>query len=230
LNALTVLRFATRILPVIAFLLAVVSIALSAATYEPRLAGYILPLYPPYESAQEAVKILEDRKYSVPKDGGATISVGVLEIDHPSWPVMLDFLQSEIAIRKSERNEPEPPMFKPPASAEAPEPPKPIELPPIDFRRIKIIFSMEVPTIKAGSKPLSPPYKLVVLFPPTAARRVYEFLSFHEFWLNIRQMLVLEVRFASILVSGCSLLISVVLRLNSWCLHALPPPLWLIPL
>lgn len=225
-----VLRFATSALPVIAFFLSLGSLILSAATYESRMAEYILPLYPPYQVAQQGLKALEDRKHTAQGAGGVDISVGVLDIDHPAWTVILDFVQSEIAIRKSERNEPGPAMFTPKAPPGASEAPKPIKLPEIDFQRIKTITSVELPSsIKAGTKSLVPPYRLVVFFPHAVARRVYEFLSFREFWLDLRQMLVTEVRFISILVAACSLLLSAALSLVSWLLRCYAPHILLPP-
>lgn len=225
--ALALLRFATSLLPVITFFLSVGSLVLSGAAYEGRLAEYVLPLYPRYQQGQEGLRILQDRKYPARGDGGAEMLVGILDIDHPSWRVMLDFIQSEIAIRKSERNEPGPAMFTPPTAGA--KPPKPVELPPIDFGRIKTITSLEVGTIKAGPKPLAPPFRLIVLFPHGIARRVYEFLSFQEFRLDLRQMLVSEIRFGSILVSAFSLCVSALLSFTRWLVQRFAPQLLVPP-
>ena len=227
--SLTCLRFATTFLPVLAFFLSVVSLVLSAATYDRRLAQYVLPLYPRYQQAEQALQIFQARKYTAQEEGGVNIHVGILDIDDPAWSVMLDFVKSEIAIRKSERNEPGPQMFIPPTSPGASNSSKAIKLPPIDFYRIKTISSAEFPTIKAGTKPLAAPYRLIVFFPNNIPRRVYEFLSFEEFRLDLRQLLVEEVRFGSIIFAACALVLSALMALVRWVVNQFAPQLLVKP-
>lgn len=226
---LGLLRFATNVLPVIAAFFTVAGLLLNASTYELRLAQHVLPLYPRYQLAQEALAILEDRKYPAAGEDGKEVMIGVLDIDHPSWAVLRDFLESEIAIRKSERSEPGPAMFTPPTLQGTSERPPPIELPPVDFDRIKTIVAAEVATVRVGPKPLAPPYRLVVLWPHSVPRRVYEFLSFREFRLDLRQMLILELRFASIVASSLAFATATILSLLRWGLRRLAPQLMVAP-
>jgi hypothetical protein len=133
----------------------------------------------------------------------------VLSIDDRAWGVLLDFIRSETAIRKSERNEPSNPHSLP-TPAPAPSPPSTegnstspsVSVPParpedapaeINFERIRAILCLKFSVASAGPKPLSPPYALVVIWPaPPAAHRVYEFLSFEEFRLDLRHMILQE--------------------------------------
>ena len=222
---LSLLRFVLKVLPLLAAISTALGILLTASTYKPRLANYILALYPRYRLAEEGRVLLETRKHSLKESSGKEILVSVLDIDHPSWPVVLDFVQSQIAIRKSERNEPGPALLAPPTPEGSPEKPSPGELPPIDFARIKTIVAAELETPKAGTKPLVPPYRLIVFWPNLVARRVYEFLSFQEFALDLRQMLLLEVRYAGIVASGIAFAITMVLRCLRWALRRYAPGL-----
>ncbi len=219
------IRFATSVLPVLAFFLTVAGLVLRGVTYEPRLAQHVLLRYSRYQQAERALQILQERKYPMKDSREVGFQVGVLDITDPAWSVMLDFLQSEIAIRKSERNEPGPQMFTPPTTPGASEAPKAVELPPIDFHRLKTIISVEIPTIRAGTKPLVGPNRLIVLFPNTVFRRVYEFLSFTEFQLDLRLMLVQEVRFGSIVFAGVALLVTALTALSRWVLGCFAPQL-----
>lgn len=201
---LILLRFIVKVVPVLSAICTFFGILLSASTYEPRLAKYILSHYPRYRLAQQGLSVLKDRKYPLKDSNGKEILAGVLDIDDPSWPVILEFVKSEIAIRKSERNEPGPALSTTLTGEGSPEKPSLADLPPIDFGRIKTIFAVEIGTPKAGSKPLVPPYRLVILWPHSSKvpRYVYEFLSFQEFELDLRQMLVLKIRYVAILASG----------------------------
>lgn len=53
----------------------------------------------------------------------------------------------------------------------------------------------------AGTKPLVAPYRLVVIWPPPTTRRVYEFLSFQEFKLDIKKVLVEKIEYFATLMS-----------------------------
>jgi len=101
----------------------------------------------------------------------------------------------------------------------------PVDLPPIDFGRIKTIVAVEVETPKVGPKPLAPPYRLIVRWPHTApvVRHVYEFLSFQEFALDLRQMFVLKLRYFGMLATGISVAATVVLAGLRWALRRFAP-------
>jgi hypothetical protein len=76
------------------------------------MAGGLLSICPRYQFAMDAWNRLQDMEYPVPSDSPTHFTnIGVLPIDAPSWAVLLDFVQSETAIRKSERNQPEPPKL-----------------------------------------------------------------------------------------------------------------------
>jgi hypothetical protein len=89
----------------------------------------------------------------------------------------------------------------------------PQALPAINFGRIKTITAFRNDVMSAGSKPLVPPYNLVVLWPLSIPRRVYEFLSFEEFRLDLRRMIIDEVQesvlWISVIAFACTLLINV---------------------
>jgi hypothetical protein len=70
----------------------------------------------------------------------------------------------------------------------------PVQAPPINFERIKTIVALKNEgIISAGPKALTPPYNLLVLWPGTLGRRVYEFLSFEEFRLDLRHVVLDEI-------------------------------------
>lgn len=168
-------------------------LVLGAGIKNDRIADVALSLYPRYELAVRGFEILQDAKYPLPmSEGGASRNVGVLEITHPSWSVLLDFLKSEVAVRKSERNEPLPvaSLAEKDGKAAAPKDSPP---PPINFDRVKTIIALRMDVISAGSKPLAPPFSLNVLWPVPVGRRVYEFLSFEEFRLDLRATMLAEV-------------------------------------
>jgi len=54
----------------------------------------------------DGLKTLQDIKYPY-VIVNQKFDIGILSIDQPSWQVMLDFLQSDIAFRKSDRGEQE---------------------------------------------------------------------------------------------------------------------------
>ena len=85
-------------------------------------------------------------------------------------------------------------------------------LPPIDFDRIKTITSIETPVVSAGSKALSPPYHLIVLWPGNVARRVYEFLSFEEFRLDLRHMMLDEIEEMGLWLGGVAAIATILLN------------------
>ncbi len=109
---LRVLRIGLSLLSVVVGTLTFLGLMTAAALKTDPLATRFLAFYPRYTQAMEGVKILEEMDFSVPSGGtdekGQPLisKVGILSIDEPQWPVMFDFIQSEIAIRKSERNDP----------------------------------------------------------------------------------------------------------------------------
>jgi hypothetical protein len=219
------LRFAVRVLPLLAGAFTAFGVFLGASTYEPRLTKYMLAHYPRYRAAQDGLVLLQDLKYSLKETSGKEVPAAVVDIDHASWPAILEFVQSEIAIRKSERNESGAPLSSLSTPEGSPERSTPVELPPIDFGRIKTIVAVEIQTPRVGPKPLAPPYRLIVLWPHSApvARRVYEFLSFQEFALDLRQMFVLKLRYFGILASGIAFATTIVLASLRWALRRFAP-------
>lgn len=190
------------LLRVIAPLMVVGGLLLMLCLKSDRFKNFVFPVYPRYKLAHAGITTLEDFRYTVKEAEGKETKVGVLDIDHDSWEVMLDFLQSEIAFRKSERNEPSAIEFiSPDESSEAFKKDTSKSSLPINWNRIKTILAVRVGVIKAGSKPLSAPYRLVVIWPPPTTRRVYEFLSFQEFRLDMNKMLVNELEYYAILAS-----------------------------
>lgn len=192
---LSVLQTLFALLTWLAGFLTFAGLVLSAALKDTKLTDGILPYYPRYNLARAAVQILEDLKYPTslrPGEEDKGEKIAVLDIDHPAWPVMLDFLKSEIAIRKSERSEPSQPTPSGTSSSGQAAQNLP-SLPEINFDRVKTIFTVRGPVISAGTKPLTPPFSLVVIWPPPHGRRVYEFATFQEFGFDLRHMIVGEV-------------------------------------
>jgi len=209
---LVILRFVTNILPIVAAVATAAGLLLAAAVKNSSLTDYVLPWYPRYRLSQHALAELQDMKYSI-QTGTEQQPVSVLDIDDPAWPLLLKFVQSEIAIRKSERTEPGPVLFTPEVAPGSPDKPQPVQLPDIDFNRVKAFFVMKFGVVAAGPKPISPPYRLMVLWPGTIPRRIYEFLSFKEFEFDLRQMLVRELEFGGVVASFCSFVTGLVLLL-----------------
>ena len=57
---------------------------------------------------------------------------------------------------------------------------------------------------KVGNKPLTEPYRVFTTVPPSTtikSRRIYDFLSFEEFNLDMKKMLVGELEFYSIILA-----------------------------
>jgi hypothetical protein len=248
---LPLLRFGLSFLSIVAAFLTGLGLIVAAAMTNDNLATKLLPFYPRYSLAMQGFAILQDIKYPAlsGKDSNGKpqfTNIAVLSVDDPAWAVMLDFIRSETAIRKSERNQPAPPttQIQSPAPANPPveTPPQPPAqssmtpqmLPPIDFQRIKTIASFRADVMTAGSKPLVPPYNLVVLWPPPITRTVYEFLSFEEFRLDLRRMMLDEIQglalWASVIAFACTLLINALRAVASSAeqrqlVRGAPPPL-----
>jgi len=179
-----------------------------------RLKNIILPFYPRYELAEVGIKTLEDIRYPLtqPTKKPEVTKVGVLDITHQSWGVILDFLQSEIAFRKSNRNEP---AQKQPTtndnSSETSNETSSVAPQQVNWDRLKTIISKHRNVVKAGEKPLLPPYQLFAVIPnssgPTPTQ--YEFLDFKEFRLDMKEMLVNELESYAILLSLIALFIEI---------------------
>lgn len=65
----------------------------------------------------------------------------------------------------------------------------------IRWDRLKTITSVRLDVLSAGSKPLVPPYRVLVFSPIPAppfmlSHHVYEFVSFDEFRLDVRRFLL----------------------------------------
>lgn len=157
-------------------------------------------------------QILQEMRYPVTTGKPPqTLNVGVLPIENPAWPVMVAFLRSEIAIRKSDRDEPMPTQGATGNAATVP-------LPPVNFQRIKTIISVRSAVLTAGDQPLLPPFSLDALWPVNAptARRMYEFRSFEEFRLDLREMVVQDLETLSLeltlIAFVCGFLATVVRR------------------
>lgn len=219
---LRVLRFALSAVSLLAAFLTGVGLLTAASLKNDRLANTLLNHYPRHSLAMDGFRVLQGFSQTV-REGDKDVPVGVLSITDPPWPALLTFVQSETAIRKSERNEPgavapPPPAPSasspavPPAPVPAPNPtvqPVPPRLPEINYDRIKTIVSVRVDTISAGTKPLVPPYRLLVIWPPPIPRRVYEFISFEEFRLDLRRVMIEEIEawalWTSALAFACGL-------------------------
>lgn len=138
----------------------------------------LLSYYPRYTLAMRGFHILEEMKY--PFLNGPTkqqMTVGVLPIEDRSWPIMVGFLRSDTAFLKSPRNDPPHPKNQP-------------SLPAVNWERIKTIVSVKSDVPLAGDQPLMPPYSLDVLWPGNAGRVMYEFRSWDEFRLDLRETML----------------------------------------
>jgi len=195
-----------RLLTILTYFLTLCGLLLAAGLKSDSISSKILPLFSRYNLAMEGIKILEDEPHPITprkKENDPVIMATVLSIDHPSWPVMLDFMRSEIAFRKSERNEPiEEKLGAEEQPSDNSNIPHKTILPEINYNRIKTIFVIRVKNVmKVGTKPLTEPYRVIVLWPPNKGRRVYDFLSFEEFRLDMKKMLVGELEFYSYLLA-----------------------------
>ena len=213
-------RFALSGLGLLTSFLAGIGLIASAALKTDGLADQMLALNPHYALAMKGAQILEDRKYPMQVSSDVTQNVGVLTITDPAWNVILNFMKSETAIRKSERNLPSYPgessTQETPDAKNAATFGRPTE---ISFDRIKTVIAIRVDLARVGDQPLAPPYRLVVVTPPWRQgdfRTPYEFLSFAEFRLDLRHMILDEMEgwtlWIAVISFGCSLLIEGVRR------------------
>ena len=209
-------RFVNRTisgLTILTYALTLCGLILTAGLKLDSVSSNILPYYPRYKSAMKAITILADVPQPImrdgeilSKDGGEPTLTTVLGIDHPSWPVMLDFMKSEIAIRKSDINDQVNKNVDPvEKSSDNQSTTNEVVLPEINYDRIKTIFVIRVrDVLKVGNKPLTEPYRVFTTVPPSTTmkwRRIYDFLSFEEFNLDMKKMLVGELEFYSIILA-----------------------------
>jgi hypothetical protein len=185
------MRLAVKVFGFIAWIAGALTFAglvLAVGVKNERMADGLLALYPRCRTVMDGFAVLEDMKYPLKVDEGAPRNASVLEITHTSWPIFLEFLKSETAIRKSERSD---------SIAAKPAQDKQQALPPIDFDKVKTIFVFRNDVISAGPKALVPPFALHVLWPVgppmPIARRAYEFVTFEELRMDLRKMMLDEI-------------------------------------
>ncbi len=181
------------VLSILAGLLTTVGVLLDSGLKIDSVSATILARYPRYTLAMKGLRTLQDMKYPtledvIPPDEKQqeekrTENVGLLTVNDPGFSVLVGFLQSDIATRSSERDDP--PSNRVPARK---------ALPDIPFQRVKVIMSTGRVVVRAGGRPLSPPLMLCVIWPesPPVARNMYYFLDWDEFSSDIQQMCIHE--------------------------------------
>ncbi len=213
-------RGIVKTLTVLTTIIVLVGLILAACLKIEGVASRILPLYPRYNLALEGIKVFKDNPQVVKRDNeivmsedaGKEVMATALGIDHPSWPVMLDFIKSEIAFRKSDRNRTiEETLIREDQSNNNENvihkkiPTK------INYDRVKtfiVVRATDVVTI--GDKPITAQYRIQVFDPSQGINRmVYDFLSFEEFKLDLKKMLVDELEFYSIIFAIIAVLCNV---------------------
>jgi len=211
-----------KTLTVLAIVIVLFGLMLAACLKIEWVASRTLSLYPRYSLALEGIKIFEDNPQVVKKGneimkGEGTdqgIMATVLSIDHPSWSVMLDFIKSEIAFRKSDRNQTIEESLSRENHSDANEnATNKKTLTKINYDRIKTMIVIRVTgVIKAGGKPITAQYRVLVFDPSQkGSRLVYDFLSFEEFKFDIKKMLVGELEFYSIVSAIIAVLCDIAL-------------------
>ena len=206
-----------KIVTVLTTVIALFGLILAACLKIETTASRILPYYPRYDLALEGINILEDspqvikKEDEIIKDGNndREIMATALSIDHPSWTVMLDFLKSDIAFRKSDRNQTIEETLSIENHSDANEnDTNKKRLTKINYDRIKTIIVLRVRDVpKIGNKPLTEPFRAVVIEPSQMEmRRVYDFSSFEEFRLDLKEMLVGELEFYSLVFAIVAIL------------------------
>ena len=209
-----------KTLTFLATVIVLFGLTLAASLKIEWVASRTLSLYPRYSLALEGIKVFEDNPQVVKKGNEIVkhegteqeIMATVLGIDHPSWPVMLDFIKSEIAFRKSDRNLTiEETLSTKDRSDDNENATNKKTLTQINYDRIKTIIVIRVRNVSTiGGKPITAPYRALVSNPPQKeARRVYEFLSFEEFKLDLKKMLVGELEFYSIVFAIVAILCNI---------------------
>ncbi len=211
-----------KTLSVLSTVIVLFGLMLSACLKIEWVASKALSLYPRYSLALEGINNFEDNPQVVKKGseimkGDGTdqgIMATVLSIDHPSWSVMLDFIKSEIAFRKSDRNQTIEETFSREDQSDVNEnATNKKTLTKINYDRIKTIIVIRVTgVIKAGGKPITAQYRALVFEPShKGSRLVYDFLSFEEFKFDIKKMLVGELEFYSIVSAIIAVLCKIAL-------------------
>lgn len=94
------------VLAVVTWTLTAVGVLSAAVLRDRYLADKVLPWNPRYALAMEAWRKLQDMHYPLKIGSDPVRKVGVVTIGNPAWGVLLDFLQSQTAIEKSERGTP----------------------------------------------------------------------------------------------------------------------------
>jgi hypothetical protein len=211
-----------KTLTVLTTVIVLFGLILAACLKIERVASRILPLYPRYGLALEGIKVFEGNPQVIKneneiikdEDTDREVMATLLDIDHPSWSVMLDFIKSEIAFLKSDRNQTiEETVSIEDQSDDNENATNKKTLTKINYDRIKTIFvvrARNVPTI--GGKSITAPYSVQVIDPSQKRnRKVYEFLSFEEFKLDLKKMLVGELEFYSIVSAIIAVLCNIAL-------------------
>jgi len=210
LNTKKLVSWIMRILLVLATVITLFGLILAGCLKIERVSSVILPLFPRYSLALDGIKTLKQDPHPM-KQGNVIINSAktdkaimatVLTIDNPSWQVILDFIKSEIAFRKSDRNQPIEEISRAEGqSDDSQTATHKIALAEINYDRIKSIFVLRVrDVVKVGNKPITEPYRALVFEPSQKKfRRVYDFLSFEEFRLDLKGMLSGELEFYSYL-------------------------------
>jgi hypothetical protein len=209
-----------RILTVLATLITLFGLVLAACIKTDSVSSIILPLYPRYNLALEGIKVLQAKPQPL-KQGdkpakGSTedkpIMATFLGIDHPSWAVMLDFIKSDIAFRKSDRNLPTKEPFV--ILDDNEKVTQTSKLPKINYDRIKTILVLRVrDVLQIGGTPVNAPYRMLIVDPTQVGkpRRVYDFLSFEELKLDLKKMFINELEFYSIVCAIIGFICNIVL-------------------
>jgi len=198
-------------------------ICLSLFPKNERLKNYYLPFYPRYNLAEAARRKLSDLRYKITDEKGQEVKVAVLEIDDDSWEVMFDFLQSEIALRKSDRTKPGSiGVMLPGQSPKASKEDTSKTSVPINWDHVKTIFAVRLNVARIGPKPIFPPYRLTVTWRGLTSVDVYKFLSFKEFRLDMNEMLAKELEYYGLLLTLCAFTAGIALSLGRrWLLPKL---------
>jgi len=199
-----ILKIIVNFLMIISIIAIGVGLVLMLCLKNDHFKEFILPFYPIYDLSQNGIKTLENMRYSAPSSKGKEVPVGVLDINNESWDVMLEFVQSEIAFLKSERNKPMNIDIDSSDTSIKPSEKDPQQTDfPINWDRIKTISSARIGAMMVGDRPLTAPYRLFVIGPDKTSTKsqVYEFYSFEEFRLDMNKMIINKIEYLSTLMS-----------------------------
>lgn len=195
------------ILIVMASILTICSLLLAMELKTEGASSWILAHYSRYNLAMAGIKTLETNPQPymtvngpLKNEQGDVIKGTVLGIDDPSWNVMFDFMRSEIAFRKSDRNYQFDDKQNNPNKKSSNVPDR--NKNEINWDRIKTIFVLYLTNVaKVGNKPLAAPYRAIVFWPGLKGHSVYNFLSFEEFRLDVKKMLSDELEYYSYMLA-----------------------------